>query len=105
MAAQAAIRTYLKDVIGLGNDQLGTERANAIIAEGLDGFDALVDFNKDDIKSLCSTVRKPGGTIEDPNDNTRQISNPGTSIPAISEGRLQLCAYGTGQVIRVHQGG
>ena len=101
MAAQAAIRTYLKDVIGLGNDQLGTERANAIIAEGLDSFDALVDFNKDDIKSLCSTVRKPGGTIEDPNDNTRQISNPGTSIPAISEGRLQLCAYVTGIYKRI----
>ncbi len=95
MATVAAVRTYLKTVIGLGDDQLGTERANAIIAEGLNTFDALVDFNKDDIKSLCSTVRKPGGTIQDPNDANRQISNPGTSIPAISEGRLQLCAYGT----------
>lgn len=63
MATVAAVRTYLKSVIGLGDDQLGTERANALIAEGLDTFDALVDFNKDDIKSLCSTVRKPGGTI------------------------------------------
>ena len=40
-------------------------------------------------------MRKPGGTIVDPNDNARQINNPGTSIPAISESRLQLCAYGT----------
>ncbi len=94
-AAANAIRTYLKDVIGLGNDQLGTDRANAIIGEGLDNFNALVDFNKDDIKSLCSTVRKPGGLMEDPNDNTRQISNPGTSIPAIAESRLQICAYGS----------
>lgn len=93
-AATNAIRTYLKDVIGLGNDQLGTDRANAIIGEGLDNFDALVDFNKDDIKSLCYTVRKPGGLMEDPNNNARQISNPGTSIPAIAESRLQVCAYG-----------
>ena len=65
-AATNAIRTYLKDVISLGNDQLGTDRANAIIGEGLDNFDALVDFNKDDIKYLCYTVRKPGGLMEVP---------------------------------------
>ncbi len=94
MAAEAAIRTYLKEIIGLGMDQLGTNRANAIIAEGLNSFDTLVDFNKDDIKSLCSTVRKPGGTVVDPNDNTRTVNNPGMSIPAIAESRLQLSAYG-----------
>ena len=75
-AAANAIRTYLNDVIGLGNNQLGTDRANAIIGEGLDNFDALVDFNKDDIKFLCYTVRKPGGLMEDPNNNARQITNP-----------------------------
>ncbi len=57
MAAEAAIRTYLKEIIGLGMDNLGTDRANAIIAEGLNSFDSLIDFNKDDIESLCSTVR------------------------------------------------
>ena len=36
MAAEAAIGTYLKDVIGLGANILGTTRANAIIAEGLE---------------------------------------------------------------------
>jgi hypothetical protein len=100
-AAAAGFKNYLKDVIGLGGNALGTERADAIIAEGLDGFDAFVDFDKDDIKSLCSTVRKPGGTIVDPNDAARQINNPGTSIPAISEGRLQLCAYGAGLYKRI----
>ncbi len=94
MAAEAAMRTFLKEIIGLGMDALGTDRANAIIAEGLNDFDALIDFNKDDIKSLCSTVRKPGGTVVDPNDNTRTVNNPGMSIPAISESRLQLAAYG-----------
>jgi hypothetical protein len=93
MATEAAMRRYLKDAIGLGANALGTTRANAIMAEGLDSFDSLVDFDKDDIKSLCSTVRKPGGMIVDLNDRNRNINNPRTSIPAIAEGRLQLCAY------------
>ena len=94
MAAVNAIRTYLKEVIGLGDDEQGTQRANAMISEGLDGFESLTDFNKEDIKSLCSSIRKPGGLVVDPNDNNRQVQNPGISLPAISESRLITCAYG-----------
>ena len=84
---------------------IGTaSRTNTIIAEGLDGFDTLVDFDKDDIISLCSTVRKPGGMVVDPNHPNRSISNPGTSIPAITKGRLQLCAYGAGIYQRIGRG-
>ena len=98
MAAVAAIRTYLREVIGLGADATGTERANAIIDEGLASFDAFQNFAKADIKALCSSVRKPGGMIDDPNHNgvgdPRQIPNPGSRIPALCETKLIAAAYG-----------
>ena len=94
MAATNVIRAYLKEVIGLGDDDQGTNRANAMIAEGLDSFESMMDFSKEDIKSLCSSIRKPGGLVVDPNDADRQVQNPGLSIPAIAESRLITCAYG-----------
>lgn len=98
MAQVAAMRTYLKEVIGLGRNAEGTLGANAIIAEGLDSFDAFKNFEKADIKALCSSVRKPGGMIDDPNHDgegdPRQVSNPGTRIPAICETKLIAAAYG-----------
>ena len=38
MVTVAATRTYLRMVIGLGNDPQGLERAIAIMAEGLDNL-------------------------------------------------------------------
>ena len=101
-----AIRTYLKDVIGLGNNAEGTARANAIIEEGLDDVDVLVELYEDDgdlISTLCSNVRKPAGTIDQPGwvapanvvpaPNPPQVPKPGLSISAICEQRLLLAAY------------
>ena len=85
MAATNAIKTYLREVIGFSDGEEGTLKANAMITEGLDSFKSLVDFNKQDIKSLCSSIRKPGGLIEDPNDPERRIQNLGVSIQAIAE--------------------
>ena len=88
-------RTYLKREIGLSTD----EQANAVMAEGISDLGSFALFSKDDIKTLCSSVRKPGGTIPDPNATvavgaTRPtISNPGFRIPAICESRLIDAAY------------
>ena len=60
----------------------------------MENIDDLAEFDEEDVKTLCASVRKPGGTIEDPNDATRQIANPGHSIPAIAEKRLKLAYYG-----------
>ena len=95
-AAKADLRNYLRTTIGLGLDAAGLERANAIINEGLESITDLNEFDQDTMKTLCSSVRKPGGTITDPNDPTRVISSPGMNIPSLCENRLCMAAYGAG---------
>ena len=103
-AATAQLRNYLKDVIGLGVGQEGTDRANAIIEEGIDSIEDIADvYDNDGIKTLCSNVRKPGGTMDDPNwvppvplggATAPRVNKPGQSIPTVCEQRLTLAAYG-----------
>ena len=58
MTTEAATRTFLRDVIGLSNNNDGTRKANAIIAEGLDDLADLHELSEDDgIKTLCANVR------------------------------------------------
>ena len=105
MADIAALRTYLRDPIGLGMDATGTARANAIISEGVNSIEDLVDLYDDTgIRTLCQNVRKPAGTIADPNwiepvPNPAvlvapRMPTPGQQVPAICELRLNLAAYG-----------
>ena len=85
------MRTYLRDIIGVA-DSAGTNpaaRRVAIQEEGLSVLTDLLEFDDAGIKTLCSSVRKPGGLITDPNDANRQIVDPGFSIPAICEKRLK----------------
>ena len=103
-AAVQATRTYLRVVIGLGNNAEGTLRANAIIAEGLDNLEDLHELADDDgVKMLCANVRKPAGTMAQPgwvppNPNPNNLQAPqvprtGQTIPAMCEQRLALAAY------------
>jgi hypothetical protein len=39
---------------------------HALNAQGLDGFDILVNLTDKDVKEMCANVRKPGGTILNP---------------------------------------
>ena len=90
------MRTYLRDIVGVV-DVPGTNpaaRRVAIQDEGLAVLDDLLEFDEDGIKTLCSSVRKPGGLVTDPNDPNRQITNPGFNIPAICEKRLRWASYG-----------
>ena len=95
-AATATIRLFLRDVIGISDVAGGNvhARRDAIRNEGLFVMDDLSEFDEEDIKVLCSSVRKPGGTVPDPTDPNRRIPNPGYNIPAIAEKRLRLAAYG-----------
>ena len=107
MVEIAALRTFLRVPIGLGNDATGTTRANAIIDEGVKSLEDLVDLTYNEgIKILYSNVRKPAGTIPDPNwvapsaaapgsVVAHQVNRPGSQIPAICEQRLTTAAYGT----------
>ena len=51
------------------------------------------EFDDKSIKIFCSSVRKPGGVIDDPGDVNVRIPNPGHSIPAICEERMKQAAY------------
>ena len=97
MAAEAAtMRTFLREVIGIGDSPPPNPgaRREAVRQEGLEAITDLADFNEEDVKVLCASVRKPGGTVVDPNDNNRTIPDPGFNIPAIAEKRLKLACYG-----------
>ena len=94
-AATATMRIFLRDVIGIP-DAVGNvhARRDAIRNEGLYSMDDLAEFDEQDVKILCSSMRKPGGMIPDPADPNRMIPNPGYNVPAIAEKRLRLAAYG-----------
>ena len=63
-AQQAAMRTYLRDAIGLGDP---VARRQVVQDEGLNLITDFTEFDKEDIETLYSSVRKPGGTIPNPN--------------------------------------
>lgn len=116
--AQNIIRTYLKQVIGLGDNATGTIKANAFIEQGLDDITEIQEFSgSEEVKNLCAAVRKPGGQIQNPDSvaaNTAAITanngvaqanqipvppitlmpDPGQNIPSVCEVRLTLAAYG-----------
>ena len=48
MAQIVTTHSYLKDVIGLGSNQEGTNCANKIIAEGINDLANLVELAEDD---------------------------------------------------------
>ena len=50
----AAYKNFLVNVIGFGNDA----EAVRVRALGLDSFSAMTEYNKEDVKSLCRTLRK-----------------------------------------------
>ena len=55
MDAVAIVRTHFRDVINVSE-----ETAWNIIDQVLDDFDSLVEFTEADIKTLCTTIRRPG---------------------------------------------
>ena len=76
-------RQYLCNVIGLAPG----DQANVIISEGISALEDFEQFQTADIKTLCSSLSKPGGTIEVPDpanvNRNRRIPNSGHNIPAL----------------------
>jgi len=83
---------------GLGNNDEGFERTEAVMAEGLDNLADIYELSVDDgIKPLCSRVRKSGDTMQqpdwmvpDPSPNQYiviQVPRTGKNTPAICEQR------------------
>ena len=108
-AVTVALRTYLRTIIGLGNDVEGLERADAIIGKGIDSTDDLADlYDEKGIKTLCANIQKPGGTIPDPNyaraGPAPRIPKLGQTIPTACENRLDSAAYGGMLYISIGRG-
>ena len=65
--------------------------------QGLDDFDSLVEFTKADMKTLCTTICRPGGMIINPRANITDqpptISEPGHIILVVAYKRLLITAY------------
>ena len=55
----AAYRGYLNNSIGFGS----AANANRVIAEGLDSFETLAEYDKDDVASLCRAIRKDNANL------------------------------------------
>ena len=63
MAQIVATCSYLKDIIGLGTNQEGTDRAKKITTKELTAPANLVKLVEDDgVKILFQNIRKPSGT-------------------------------------------
>ena len=105
MAQILATCSYLKDVICLRSNQAGTDRGNAIIAQGLDDRANLIKLAEyGGVKTLCQNFRKPAGNklhpgLNAPNPSPRKltalrVARSGQDIPTIRKQWLNMAAYG-----------
>ena len=92
MADVAIMRTYFQDVINVS-----AETARTIIDQGINYFDSLLWFTKEDMKTLCTTICRPGGLINNPRANIADqpptIRDPSHLILMVAEKRLIVTAY------------
>ena len=84
MAALVAYRNYLVTVAGVSTNS----SANRIIHAGLDDFDIMPDYKADDIKKMCTALRKGTGQMPDPANPGALINATPITIGPIVERRL-----------------
>lgn len=84
---------YLRDIIRITD----AETRAAINDQGLRLFADFLPLTEEDVEELCANVRKPGGTIPNPNANVQNqpatIPNPGHSLGLMYEKRLKMLHY------------
>jgi hypothetical protein len=94
MTAVIAYDNYLTNMLLIASIDL---RA-ALTAQGLQDLGSYVTLVEDDIGDICANIRKPGGTIVNPNHDPANpvagvpatIPNPGIPVGRITEKRLKL---------------
>ena len=85
-AQRQAFLRYLRDEAKAGD----LPKAEKIEASGVTDLDSFADFEEQDIVTLCSTLRRPGGTI---NVDGADLPNRGDAISTMCEIRLKMCSY------------
>ena len=92
MAAVAITRTYFRDVIDVTSETVWT-----IIDQGLNEFNSLVEYNKVDMKTLCTTIRCQSGMIINPRANFAAqpptLRDPSHFISMVSKKHHTMPAY------------
>ena len=92
MDVVAIMRMYFRFTINIS-----AEMARTFINQGLDDFDSLVEITKADMKTLCTTTRRPSGMIINSRTNIADqppnIRDPGHLISMVAEKRLLMTAY------------
>jgi hypothetical protein len=81
-----ASNAFLRDQMNVASIEL----RDKLIEEGVT-FDSIAHFDEDDIQSLCASVRRPGGQIQDANGD--RVRNDGIAVPYLVEKQLKLACY------------
>ena len=83
---QRAMCNCLTSQINVTDD----DQAYQFIDEGFDSFSAFAIFLDTDIHYLCTSLRKPGGPIQDQGNANKTIFNPGSTVRHTTEMRLKF---------------
>ena len=85
MTDVAALRTYLKAIVGLGNKSESAARPDAIIEEGFASLTDIVDLYDDGgLETVCAKVQSQQALLIKPfGQRLIQIPKPGKSIPPL----------------------
>jgi hypothetical protein len=98
-----AVSGYFNNTLGIAS----VDTRNALLDQGLDDFDHFLGFSEEDIEQICANVRKPGGTIANPDagedGQPARIPNPGHPIGYLHEKRLKQLCYERNQLVRVQR--
>ena len=88
----AIMRTYLETVVNVS-----AATARLITDQDMDDFNELDGFSEDDMRSLCTTIRRTGCSIPNLRVVVRGqpliIRYPGNVLSMVAEKRLILTAY------------
>jgi hypothetical protein len=99
----AELNNYLNNVLQIVQQPV----REALNDQGLNAFAALSTLEEDDIKRICDTIRKPGGTIINPNaaivGQPPTIPNPGVAIGQVYEKRLKMLRYFVYHMTRIQR--
>ena len=90
-ANRAAVLNYLENTLLIADQEV---RTNFVDVQGFSSFDDGKDVTIEDIESICKNMRRPGGTVANPQaavaGQPPRIPNPGLEIGHIQEHRLKM---------------
>jgi hypothetical protein len=98
-----AFNGYLSNTLGI----MAPDVIGALNEQGLISFESFIGLESDDLTTIAMNIRKPGGTIQNPNEARREeipsIPNPGISIGFVSVRRLEYLRFYVHHCIRVQR--